>query len=188
MRKLLNTLFITTQGSYLNKDGLAVVVNIEHKEALRMPIHNLGGIVCFGQVSCSPFLMHFCAENNVAISFLSNSGRFLARVHGPVSGNVLLRKAQYRLSEQPDATAAIARSVVIGKIANSRIVLQRYLRDHGDSPDISAVVIRMKHMLQKLKQMEMNTDSIRGIEGDAAQNYFSIFNHLIKIPDGYFLF
>ena|GEM_PF-2122498 len=137
MKKLLNTLFITTQGAYLNKDGLAVVVNIDHKEALRLPIHNLGGIVCFGQVSCSPFLMQFCAENDVLISFLSEQGQFLARVHGPVSGNVLLRKDQYRKSDQPEISAAIARSIVIGKIANSRTVLQRFQRDHGDDADIA---------------------------------------------------
>ena len=188
MKKLLNTLFITTQGAYLNKDGLSVVVNIGHKEALRLPIHNLGGIVCFGQVSCSPFLMHFCAESDVLISFLSEYGQFLARVHGPVSGNVLLRKAQYRRSEQPETAAAVARSIVIGKIANSRTVLQRYLRDHGDSPEITAVILRLKHQLENLARLELNTDSIRGTEGEAAENYFSVFNRLITGPDAEFSF
>ena len=188
MKKLLNTLFVTTQKAYLNKDGLSVVVNIEHKEALRLPVHNLGGIICFGQVSCSPFLMHFCAENGVMISFLSERGQFLARVHGPVSGNVLLRKAQYRQSEQADTAAAIARSIVIGKIANSRTVLQRYLRDHGESPEITAVILRMKHHLANLSRLELNTDSIRGVEGEAAENYFSVFNRLITVPDTEFSF
>lgn len=188
MKKLLNTLFVTTQKAYLNKDGLSVVVNIEHKEALRLPVHNLGGIICFGQVSCSPFLMHFCAENGVMISFLSERGQFLARVQGPVSGNVLLRKAQYRQSEQADTAAAIARSIVIGKIANSRTVLQRYLRDHGESPEITAVILRMKHHLANLSRLELNTDSIRGVEGEAAENYFSVFNRLITVPDTEFSF
>ena len=188
MKKLLNTLFVTTQKAYLNKDGLSVVVNIEHKEALRLPVHNLGGIICFGQVSCSPFLMHFCAENGVMISFLSERGQFLARVHGPVSGNVLLRKAQYRQSEQADTAAAIARSIVIGKIANSRTVLKRYLRDHGESPEITAVILRMKHHLANLSRLELNTDSIRGVEGEAAENYFSVFNRLITVPDTEFSF
>lgn len=188
MKKLLNTLFVTTQGAYLNKDGLSVVVNIERKEALRLPVHNLGGIVCFGQVSCSPFLMHFCAENDVMISFLSEQGQFLARVHGPVSGNVLLRKAQYRQSELPDSSAAIARSIVIGKIANSRTVLQRYLRDHDDNPEISAVILRLKHHMASLSRLELNTDSIRGVEGEAAENYFSVFNQLITVPETEFSF
>ena len=188
MKKLLNTLFITTQGAYLNKDGLSVVVNIERKEALRLPIHNLGGIVCFGQVSCSPYLMHFCAEYDVLISFLSEHGQFLARVHGPVSGNVLLRKAQYRISEQPEMTSLIARSLVIGKIANSRTVLQRYLRDHQDDPEITTVVARLKRQLETLSRSGLNTDSIRGIEGEAAENYFSVFNKLITGQEPEFSF
>jgi len=188
MKKLLNTLFITTQGAYLNKDGLAVVVNIDHKEALRLPIHNLGGIVCFGQVSCSPFLMQFCAENDVLISFLSEQGQFLARVHGPVSGNVLLRKDQYRKSDQPEVSAAIARSIVIGKIANSRTVLQRFQRDHGDDTDIATVILHMKRQLETLARTALTTDSIRGIEGETAENYFSVFNRLITGPEPEFSF
>jgi len=92
MKKHLNTLFVTTQGAYLSKEGETVVVKAEGEIRLRLPVHTLGGIVCFGNVSCSPYLMGFCAENDVAISFLSEHGRFLARVQGPVSGNVLLRR------------------------------------------------------------------------------------------------
>ena len=188
MKKLLNTLYVTTQGAYLNKDGLSVVVNVEHKEALRLPIHNLGGIVCFGQVSCSPYLMHFCAENQVMISFLSGHGRFLARVQGPVSGNVLLRKAQYRRSEQPQAVADVARSLVIGKIANSRTVLQRYQRDHENDPDVAAVILRLKRQLDTLSRPGLTVESIRGMEGEAAADYFSVFDKLITDRAGGFSF
>ena len=128
MKQLLNSLYVTTQGAYLAKDGEAVAVRIEQETKLRVPIHNLGSIVCFGQVSCSPFLMGLCGENNVAISFLSENGRFLARVHGPVSGNVLLRREQYRWADRPQAALAVARSIVIAKIANCRTVLMRALR------------------------------------------------------------
>ena len=109
MKKLLNTLFVTTQGAYLQKDGETVAVKVEGEVALRVPVHTLGGIVCFGQVSCSPFLMGFCAEKGVAMSFLTENGGFLAKVQGPVSGNVLLRREQYRRADEPQASSAIAR-------------------------------------------------------------------------------
>ncbi|MDY6832054.1 MAG: CRISPR-associated endonuclease Cas1, partial [Thermodesulfobacteriota bacterium] len=122
MKKHLNTLFVTTQGAYLSKDGETVAVKVEQEVKLRLPIHTLGGIVCFGNVSASPFLMGFCAEKDVSVSFLTEYGRFLARVQGPVSGNVLLRKEQYRRSDDASASAQIARSVLIGKLANCRTV------------------------------------------------------------------
>ena len=103
MKKLLNTLYVTTQGAYLCHEGEAVLVRVEQETRLRVPIHTLGGIVCFGQVSCSPPLMGLCAANGVALSFLSEHGRFLARIEGPVSGNVLLRREQFRVSEDPYA-------------------------------------------------------------------------------------
>ena len=123
MKKLLNTLFVTTQGAYLSKKGDTVLVNHEQEVKLRVPIHNLGSIVCFGNVLCSPFLLGLCGENNVTLSFLTENGKFLARVQGPVSGNVLLRREQYRQADDPASTARVARSVVTAKIANSRIVL-----------------------------------------------------------------
>src|ERR1035441_9955365 len=128
MKQLLNTLYVTTQGAYLARDGETVLVRVEHETRLRVPIHTLGSVVCFGQVSCSPPLMGLCAERGVSLAFFSENGRFLARVEGPVSGNVLLRREQYRRSDDAEGSAAIARSVVIGKIANCRTVLLRSLR------------------------------------------------------------
>jgi CRISPR-associated protein Cas1 len=128
LKQLLNTLYVTTQGAYLAKDGETVQVRVEHETRVRVPIHTLGSIVCFGQVSCSPPLIGLCAENGVSLAFFSENGRFVARVQGPVSGNVLLRREQYRRSESQEHSAAIARSVVIAKVANCRTVLLKRRR------------------------------------------------------------
>jgi CRISPR-associated protein Cas1 len=181
VKKHLNTLFVTTQGAYLSKEGETVQVKAEKKVLLQVPIHTIGGIVCFGQVSCSPFLMGFCAANDVAISFLSENGRFLAKVQGPVSGNVLLRRQQYRLADDEAFSAQVARSVLTGKLANCRAVLQRTLRDHSDkvqSNEIKGASERLKYNLQTV-QKERSLDILRGIEGEAAHAYFAVFDHLI---------
>ncbi len=139
MKKLLNTLFVTTQGAYLCHEGEAVLVRVERETKLRLPVHTLGGIVCFGQVSCSPPLMSLCSERGVAISFLSEQGRFLARVEGRVSGNVLLRREQYRRADSADGRLDLARTFVLAKIANARLVLLRAGRDHGDKPGMECM-------------------------------------------------
>jgi len=136
VKKHYNTLYVTTQGAYLAAEGETVVVRHEGKDRGRFPLHMLESIVCFGQVSCSPFLVGRCAERGIGISFLSERGRFLARVQGPVSGNVLLRRTQYRLADDPQAAARVARSVVLAKLANSRTVLMRAVRDHGGTPGV----------------------------------------------------
>ena len=118
MKKHLNTLFVTTQGAYLSKEGETVLVSVDREKRLQLPLHTLGGIVCFGNVLCSPFLLGFCAENNVGISFLTENGRFLARVQGPVSGNVLLRREQYRRADTNEDSADFARFFLIGKVTN----------------------------------------------------------------------
>ena len=190
MKKHLNTLFVTTQGAYLAKEGETIVVKVEKEIRLRLPVHTIGGIVCFGNVSCSPFLMGFCAGNGVGISFLTERGRFLARVQGPVSGNVLLRREQYRRADDPKATAGIARAVLTGKIANSRTVLQRALRDHGDkvaADQLGLAVKRLTNYLDMLDQ-DLPLDALRGCEGDAAHIYFSVFDHLIVAQKEAFFF
>lgn len=181
MKKLLNTLFVTTQGAYLSKEGETVAVKVDGEVSLRLPVHTLGGIVCFGQVSCSPYLMGFCAENNVAISFLTENGGFLAKVQGPVSGNVLLRREQYRRADDLKTSALIARSVLTGKIANCRTVLQRALRDHSgkiDADAVSRASQRLSDTIRRL-QLEQPLDVMRGIEGESANIYFDVFDHLI---------
>lgn len=181
MKKHLNTLFVTTQGAYLAKEGETVVVKVNQEVRLRVPVHTIGGIVCFGNVSCSPFLMGFCGENGVGISFLTEHGRFLARVQGPVSGNVLLRREQYRHADDQVYSAQMAKAFVIGKIANCRTVLQRVLRDHPQKLDEDALRRSVDDMSRSLQSLELNQslDCVRGLEGDAAHTYFSAFDHLI---------
>ena len=190
MKKHLNTLFVTTQGAYLAKEGESVVVRVEKETRLRIPVHTLGGIVCFGNVGCSPFLMGFCAERDVAISFLSEYGRFLARVQGPVSGNVLLRREQYRRADDMTISAEMARAVLTGKLANCRTVLQRALRDHSNKIDADKVKYASLHINSSLRELESDLplNSLRGIEGDAAHVYFQVFNHLITSQKEDFFF
>ncbi len=188
MKRHQNTLFVTTQGAYLAKEGETVIVRIEQETKLQIPIHHLAGIVCFGQVSASPYLMGFCAERGVRISFLSEHGRFLARVEGPVSGNVLLRREQYRRAEDPGATAKIARAIVAAKIANSRIVLLRALRDRADGPEgaVGAAARQLLALLDELSRAE-ELDVVRGLEGAAAKAYFEAFDGLItQQKEGFF--
>jgi len=181
VKKHLNTLFVTTQGAYLSKEGETVAVKVNQEVRLRVPVHTIGGIVCFGNVSCSPFLMGFCGENGVGISFLSEHGRFLARLQGPVSGNVLLRREQYRLADDSAYSAKMAKSFVTGKIANCRTVLQRALRDHSTKTDEDALRKSVDDLSRSLKSLALNQslDEVRGLEGDAAHTYFSVFDHLI---------
>jgi CRISPR-associated protein Cas1 len=190
VKKLLNTLFVTTQGAYLSKDGETVCVRVENEDRLRLPIHNLGGIVCFGQVSCSPFLLGHCADNHVAVSFMTENGRFLARVQGPVSGNVLLRREQYRRADDSAASAAMARSVLTAKIANSRTVLMRAARDHGDKIDAAALGEAASGLSRILARLNASSslDEMRGLEGDAARTYFDAFNHCITTDKESFFF
>ena len=181
MKKHLNTLFVTTQGAYLSKEGETVVVRIEREVRLRVPIHTIGGIVCFGNILCSPFLLGFCAERDVAVSFLTEQGRFLARVQGPVSGNVLLRREQYRRADDMYISAQMAKSVLTGKFANCRTVLQRALRDHSGKLNADEVREASKKIGYSLERIQQNLplNVLRGIEGEVSRTYFSIFDHLI---------
>ncbi len=181
MKKYLNTLFVTTQGAYLFKEGKTVVVKVEQEIRLQVPIHTISGIVCFGQVSCSPFLMGFCAENNVAISFLSEYGRFLASVRGETSGNVLLRREQYRRADDLAVSSEIAKAILTGKIANCRTVLLRALRDHQEKltdTNIERVSKRLSSSIEGLQRTN-DLNVLRGIEGESANDYFGVFGDLI---------
>ncbi len=181
MKHLLNTLYITTQGTYLHQEGETVMVRVENEVRLKLPIHTLGGIVCFGLVTCSPPLLGLCAERGVAVSFLSEHGKFRAAVHGPVSGNVLLRRAQYRCADSMEQSARLARNMVIAKMANCRTVALRAARE-TDQPETSqrlrdtAAILAGK--IRRLKRLEP-LNVIRGQEGEAAKYYFSIFDDLI---------
>lgn len=190
MKKHLNTIFVTTQGAYLAKEGETVLVKVEHETKLQIPIHTINSILCFGQVTCSPFLMEFCAEHDVAISFLSETGRFLAKVQGYSPGNVLLRRQQYRYADDVDICKKIAKTILIAKFVNCRNVLQRVLRDHASKVNVEEIKKasdRISYSLKKL-EIDLNADALRGLEGDTAHSYFSVFDHLILSQKNDFLF
>jgi CRISP-associated protein Cas1 len=180
MRKLLNTLYVSTQGAYLFKDGETLAVRIEKEVRLRLPLHTLQGVVCFGNVAASPFLMGACAEHGITLSFLTEHGRFLARVEGPVTGNILLRRAQFRVSESGSAAASIAKMMLLGKLANARLVLLRAARER---PELEGSPVRpaadaLEESIRSLEKAE-TLERLRGIEGDAAREYFGAFDSLI---------
>lgn len=181
MKRHLNTLYVTTQGAYLAKDGETVQVRLDGEVKLRVPAHNLEGIVCFGNVGCSPFVLGHCAERDIGVSFLTQNGRFLARVVGPIGGNVLLRREQYRRADDPSGCASIVRSIVLAKLANCRSVLLRAVRDHPDSPgsgEIEEAGGRLKQLLAIAERAE-DVDFLRGLEGSAAREYFGCVDRLI---------
>jgi len=193
VRRHLNTLYVTTQGAYLNKDGANMVVSVDGDERARIPIHTLGGLVCFGRVMASPFLLGFCAEAGVAVSFLSEHGKFLARVTGPVSGNVLLRREQYRRTDDPSGCALIVKSLVIGKALNQRAVIRRALRDHGErmpaatATTLGTVEAKLTDIARRAERPR-DTDALRGLEGEAANAYFAVFDALVRVPEDEFRF
>ena len=182
MRKLQNTLYITTQGSYLHKEREMPVVEQERKKVAQLPVHSIGHIFCFGNVLVSPFLMGFCGENNVNLAFFTENGRFLGRLQGRQSGNVLLRRAQYRLSEHNPVP--IARHIIAAKIQSGKRVLQRRLRNHGEVVEVQTAITALNFSLQQLQRAD-SLDLIRGIEGDAAARYFGVFQHLLAQKSGF---
>lgn len=192
MKQHLNTLFITTDGAYLAKEGEAAIVRVERKTRLRVPFHNLDGLVCFGRVGCSPQLMGACAEKGITISMLDANGRFRAAIVGFSPGNVLLRREQYRIADDHESSCLIARNMVAAKIANCRSVLLRAARDAPASTvDVSstlqAAATRMANDLQSASQCT-SLEALRGVEGNAANSYFAVFPRLIAAQSKDFVF
>lgn len=171
-----------TQGAYLHRDGETVAVKIGDELKLRVPIHTLEGLVCWGRVSCSPPVLGLCCERGVGISFLSEQGKFLARVNGPVSGNVLLRRQQYRMADDAARALPIVRIIVAAKIANSRVVLLRAAReivDEGRERELREAANRLSWAGLEAARGD-SIDETRGHEGMAGQAYFSVFDHMIS--------
>lgn len=190
MRKLQNTLYVTTPAAYLSLDGETVVIQNEEECLGRLPLLNLENIVSFGYRGASPRLMGACAERGIGLCFLTQHGRFLARVSGPVSGNVLLRTAQYRLADTPDQALPIARMFLTGKIFNGRWSLERTLRDHALRVDTERMKIAIEQMKQALNDLMHagSVEELMGIEGVAAKAYFSVFEQMILKNPAYFRF
>lgn len=185
MRKLLNTLFVSTQGMYLHRESETLVAKYKKKIVLRLPVHSLAGIVCFGNVLCTPFLLGLCNEKGVLVSFLTEQGKFLARVAGPVSGNVLLRREQIRAADRAEIALEIARSCIIGKLANCRTVLLRAARDHDKYEEIKPITDNLAFFIRK-SQFCNDIDTLRGYEGEGSKQYFATFNHMILHQKNYF--
>jgi len=181
LRRLLNTLYVTMPDAYLACDGENVLVRIQDEVKFRVPVHNLEGIVCFGFAGASPKLMHLCCERGVALSFLTEHGRFMGRVTGGVAGNVLLRRTQYRWADDEGESLRLSRRFVAAKIINSRAVLHRALRDHQQAIDNQSVAAALRWLAEMPKRLEKaaDGDAVRGIEGEAAHLYFANFSHLL---------
>lgn len=188
MKKLLNTLYINQPETYLSLDGENVVVLKEDEILLRLPLHNIEAIVTFGYTGASPALMRACAERSIDLVFMSSTGRFLARVTGEVKGNVLLRKKQYRVSDNEEESLEIAKNFMYGKFYNSRWVLERAIRDHGIRIDVDRVKHASNLIYECLKRVEniRTLDGLRGIEGEVAHYYFGVFDELILQNKEYF--
>ncbi|WP_418791810.1 type I-C CRISPR-associated endonuclease Cas1c [Phosphitispora sp. TUW77] len=181
MRKLLNTIYVTSPNTYLSLDGENIVILKDEAEVLRVPLHNLEGVIAFGYTGASPTLMGACAKRNIALSFMKPSGKFLGRVVGEVKGNVTLRKTQYRLSEDVAESHKIAQSFILGKIYNARWVVERATRDHGARLDVGKLKGVCQTLAKALKLVEKSQDleQLRGFEGEAAAQYFRVLDDLI---------
>ena len=189
MKKHLNTLYITSDDAYVSKERETFVVEVNHEKVFQAPIHSIENIVCFGFKALTPPLMAFCAENNVGISYLSENGKFLARVQGAQQGNVLLRKAQYAIADNEPESLRIARPIVAAKVANYRSLLQRHQRNHPDDCPESVVsaATSMGHRLTDI-QNSQTLDQVRGHEGECAMIYFGVLSSLITAQQEDFVF
>lgn len=190
MRKLLNTLFVTSEDAYLTLDGENVVVNREKQEVARFPLHTLSGIISFSYAGASPALMGGCARRGVSLSFCTPTGRFLARSVGEENGNVLLRRMQYRAADDPAHSCRIARNMIFGKLHNARWSIERTKRDHGmrvDAETLSNASGQIKELLPRTLD-EASLDGLRGLEGNGANAYFGVLDQLILNDKGIFSF
>lgn len=182
MRQILNTLYVMTQNAYLHLENDTLRVEVEREKKLQVPLHHLGSVVCLGNIMISPALMHRCADDGIALVLLDSNGRFKARLEGAVSGNILLRQAQHRLALDEKFALGVAQSAIAGKLRNSRQVLLRGAREAGNEQDavmLNAAAATLANSLHNLP-LAADLDMVRGIEGDAAKNYFAALPLLVK--------
>lgn len=190
MRKMLNTLYVTSEDLYLSYSNENVVVNRGEEVVTRLPLLNLEGIMSFSYAGASPALMGECAKRGILLSFMTPNGRFLARVNGMTQGNVLLRRAQYRIADDAERSCLIAGNMITGKVFNCRWVIERALRDHAlriDQARVKAVSDRLRQLMEQI-QNTTEADVLRGLEGEAASSYFSVFDELILSQKEKFVF
>ncbi|WIM06022.1 MAG: type I-C CRISPR-associated endonuclease Cas1c [Candidatus Nitricoxidivorans perseverans] len=182
--QILNTLYVTQPESYLHLDNDTLRIEIEHETRLRVPLHHLSAVICFGHVLVSPILMHRLADEGKSLVLLDSHGRFKARLEGPVSGNVLLRQAQHRRTAATDFCVTVAKACIAGKLKNCRQVLQRGARETGREDDNAALADTADELTRALARLEHapDLDAVRGIEGDAAKRYFAALPLIVR-PD-----
>lgn len=190
MKKFLNTLFITSPDVYLSLDGENIVVKRESEIVGRYPLHNLEAICTFGYTGASPALMESCAKRDISMTFMTRNGKFLARVIGESRGNVVLRKEQYRISDDEKRSAMISKNFILGKIYNSKWILERATRDYPlrvDVPKIKSITSTLTESMKAIRVVE-DLDILRGLEGNAAAQYNSVFDDLILQQKEHFYF
>jgi len=190
MKKHLNTLYITNPDAFIRKEGETFVVEVNDKKALQAPVHTIENIVCFGFKPVTPALMAYCAENNIGISYMSSTGRFLARVYGAQKGNVVLRKTQYAIADDQDKSLAISRNIIAAKITNSRNILQRHIRNHPEADSITEVekVVGILGNYLAIIKNTKDANTLRGHEGECASLYFGCFDSMITSQKEDFVF
>ncbi|MHB1669856.1 type I-C CRISPR-associated endonuclease Cas1c [Thiomonas sp.] len=182
MQTLQNTLYVMTPQAYVHIDNATLRVDVEREKKLQVPLHHVGGLVCFGNVMVSPALMHRLADEGKSLVLLDDSGRFKARLEGPVSGNILLRQTQHRAAERADTTMDLARACVAGKIKNSRSVVQRGARESADADESAQLTRSADNLAASLRAAAdaQTLDVLRGVEGEAARGYFEALNRIVK--------
>jgi CRISPR-associated protein Cas1 len=181
MKKLLNTLFVTSPDAYLGLDGECVAISVEGASRRLVPLIGLESMITFGRAGASPALMRKCAASGIGLTFCSEYGQFLASVQGEIHGSVLLRRAQFRLADDAVQSLDISRSFVLGKIMNSRNILLRAARDHAEKTDaflLRDAAEKLRWNLGMIPKIN-SADELRGIEGEAAKIYFDVFNEMI---------
>lgn len=182
MRQILNTLYVMTPNAYVHLDNDTLRVDVERERKLQVPLHHIGSVICFGNVMLSPAVMHRCADADIALVLLDQNGRFKARLDGPVSGNILLRQAHHRMAADGSFALNMARSVIAGKLRNARQVLLRGAREAGDEDDAKSLTDGAEALARSIRNLPHapDLDAVRGIEGDAAKNYFSALSSLVR--------
>lgn len=190
MKKLLNTLYVTSPDAYLSLDGENIVVKKEDETVGRFPLHNLEAVYTFGYTGASPALMGACAKRNITLVFMTANGRFLASVNGESRGNVVLRKEQYRISDDEIRSALVSRNFILGKIYNSKWVIERATRDYPmriDVPKFKEISSSLSDLMKEVRNVD-NLEVLRGLEGSAAVQYYSVFDDLILQQKEHFYF
>ena len=176
MKKLLNNLYVTTDGSYLHKERETLVIEQNGNKVFQLPFHSLQNIFCYGRIMVSPVFMAACGEKGIGLSFFTGYGKFQVRIQGPQSGNVILLRAQYR--EADDSPITLARLFIAAKLVNSRNVIMRHIRNHGSNDELEKLVKYLANNIRRVEHCE-DISQLRGIEGESAAFYFKNFNALI---------